>query len=66
MRPDIDCRDPTIVDLENKLKLVMADYQNLERRTTEEIRDAVGKRVDGLMQDLITIRDNQGLACNRG
>ncbi|MDE0526243.1 MAG: nucleotide exchange factor GrpE [Thaumarchaeota archaeon] len=43
---------------EQKLKLALADYQNLTKRTASEIEAGVAARLGGLVSDVLGVRDD--------
>jgi len=45
-------------DLENKLKHVLADYQNLTKKTQSEIENGINNKIDKFMIDLLKIYDD--------
>jgi len=47
-----------VVDLEDKLKHTLADYQNLERKTKLNIENSVNTKIDQLMLDFLQIYDD--------
>ena len=47
-----------VSDFEEKLKLVLADYQNLNRKTQSDIENGVNKKIDEFMLDFLKIYDD--------
>ena len=45
-------------DLENKLKHVLADYQNLSKKTQSEIENGVNNKIAKFMIDFLKIHDD--------
>lgn len=43
---------------EQKLKLALADYQNLTKRTASEIDNGITAKMGGIMTDIVAIRDD--------
>ncbi|ABK78567.1 molecular chaperone GrpE [Cenarchaeum symbiosum A] len=45
-------------DLEEKLKHMLADFQNLEKKTRADIERGVGEGLDGILLDFLEIHDD--------
>jgi len=58
LREQLSQEQQKIVDLEDKLKHTLADYQNLERKTKLNIENGVNTKIDQLMLDFLQIYDD--------
>lgn len=47
-----------VVDYEEKIKHVLADYQNLNRKTQSDIEKGVNSKIDAFMLDFLNIYDD--------
>lgn len=46
------------IEFENKFKRALADFQNLERRTSFDIEQSVNKKIDQFLKDFLQIMDD--------
>ena len=58
LRERLSQEQQKVVDLEDKLKHTLADYQNLERKTKLNIENGVNTKIDQLMLDFLQIYDD--------
>ncbi|MDX1595978.1 MAG: nucleotide exchange factor GrpE [Nitrosopumilaceae archaeon] len=58
LQSELDTEKQRAVDYENKLKYVLADFQNLEKKTHSEIEKGIQNGVDKLMLDFLQIYDD--------
>ena len=59
---DLEVQRARADEYEQRLKLALADYQNLSRRTEHDIEAGMMKHTADVMTDMITIRDDLGRA----
>ena len=58
LREQLSQEQQKVVDLEDKLKHTLADYQNLERKIKLNIENGVNIKIDQLMLDFLQVYDD--------